>query len=246
MNLRYIAIGLDYETYIMHENKLRYEVQLHTRFISNYFSKEIRKLKFTTDGSYNMISVSLMFNELQCSKLVPSDVLKVYVPFDKKRYEIIKGTGDCSYYLELLEEGFHKAAEFKNIPLNSLINIINQFKAGGFKNEWVHKKKKLKEIDLEVSLFCEFTTNYFQLIITIIRASSKEELVKGALIKTEPYEVLFEKMFKDIVVDKENITITDASNSPRMIISLEDVFKKKFNYQILGDEGIKRILTLRV
>ncbi len=128
MNLRYIALGLDYDTYIKINNDLRYQFQLHTRFISNYFSKAIRKDKFDTNGAFNMISIALLpENKPEPTKIVGIDVLKTYLAFDPKRYEQIKGTGDCSYYLELLEQGFKKASEFKPIPLDILLNLIEEF-----------------------------------------------------------------------------------------------------------------------
>lgn len=243
MNLRYIALGLDYDTYIKKDNKLRYEFQCHTRFISNYFSKAIRKYKFDTNGAFNMISITLCpENKLEPTKITGLDVLKTYLPFDQKRYEKIKGTEDSSYYLELLEQGFKKASELKPIPLDTLLNLIKEFKKGGCKNEWLHKKKRFKEEDLEIILACEFTTNYFQLIATINQISTKKQLVKGVVIRTEPDEVLFDKMFKDIYID-DNIIITDSSDSPRIIIDKEKVFTGKLDFEIRGDKEIQEMLS---
>lgn len=230
MTLRYILLGLDYDAYIKTDNKLRSEFQYHTRFISNYFSKAIRKYKFDTNGIFNMISIALLpENNLKPTKISGADVLKTYLPFDSKRYEQIKETKDCGYYLELLEQGFKKASEFKPIPLDTLLTLIDEFKKGGCKNEWIHKKKRFKDIDLEVILKCEFTTNYFQLIATINQISTKKELVKGIVMKTKPDEIHFDKMFKDILVHENFIVITDASDSAMALINIEDAKKGFFN-----------------
>lgn len=243
MNLRYIELGLDYDTYINSNNDLRYQFLLNTRFISNYFSKAIRKYKFDTNRTFNMLSITLLpENKLELTKITGLNVLKTYLSFDQERYEQIKGTEDCSYYLELLEQGFKKASEFKPIPLDTLLNIIKEFKEKGCKNEWLHKKKRFKEEDLEVILTCEFTTNYFQLIATINQISTKKQLVKGIVIKTEPDEVLFDKMFKDIYIN-DNIIITDSSDSPRIIIDKRKIFTRKFSFEIRGDKEIKEMLS---
>lgn len=243
MTLRYIALGLDYNTYVKKNNDLRYQFQLHTRFISNYFSRAIRKYKFDTNGAFNMISIALLpENELEPTKITAINVLETYLPFNKKRYEQIKGTEDCSYYLELLEQGFKKASEFKPIPLDTLLSLIEEFKKAGCKNEWLHKKKRFKEEDLEVVLTCEFTTNYFQLIATINQISTKKELVKETVIRTEPYEVLFDKMFKDIYMDN-NIIITDSSDNSRIIIDKEKIFAGKLDFEIRGNKEIKEMLS---
>lgn len=246
MNLRYITLGLDYDTYIKIDNKLRYDFQYHTRFISYYFSKAIKKYKFNTKGTFNMVSIALLpKNKLEPTKITGLNVLKTYLPFDEKRYDEIKGTEDCSYYLELLKLGFKKAYEFKPIPLDTLLILIDEFKKGGCKNEWLHKKKRFKDDDLEVILTCEFTTNYFQLIATINQISTKKLLVKGIVIKIEPDEVLFDKMFKDIYID-DNIIITDSSDSPKIIIDKNKIFTGKLNFEIQGDKEIQEILSYKL
>ena len=241
MNLRYIAITLNSET--GYDIDYRYEFKLHTRFISNYLSKEIRKYKFETDGTFNMISVEPTPNKLEECKVVPVDALKVGVPFDKKHYEQIKGTADCEYYLKLLEEGFRKASKCKDVPLDTLLKLIDEFRENECVNEWQHKKKRFKKQDIEVVLDCYFTTLDFRLVATINKFSTKEELCSGVVIRTEPDEVLFDKMFKNILIDEKNIIITDASESPRILINLKDALNKKFNYKLIGDDELKEILS---
>ena len=243
MILRYIALGLHYNTYAELNNNLRYEFQLHTRYISNYFSRGIRKFKFTSPD-FNMISIALLPDkEENIARIIPVDVLETYLVFDLKRYKQKAGTEDCSYYLELLENGFKKVSAFRPIPLHELLNLVEEFKKGGCKNEWLHKKKKFKEEDLEIILKCEFTTNYFQLIITIKQMSTKQVLVNGIIIKTEPDEIFFDKMYKDIFINNDNVIITDASDSPRIIINKKKVFMKKLSFQIRGDKSIKKTLS---
>jgi len=247
MNLYYIHLGLDYYDYIESNNELRYEFQQHTNFIDDYFSKAIRKHKYRTDGTYNMISVSTTEFELKSTKLQGfGDVIGVNLPFDRNRYEKMKGTEDCSYYLELLEEGFKKASEFKEIPLETLLNIIEEFKQGGCKNEWVHKKKRFKEDDLEVVLTCQFTTNYFQLVATINQISTKKEVVRGVLIRTEVGVSIHEGMYKDVLVKDDEILITDKSDSPRIRINKAKIFDGVLDYLVMGDKEIVEMLSYQI
>ena len=107
----------------------------------------------------------------------------------------------------------------------------------------MHKKKRFHDHDLEVVLTCEFTTNYFKLIATINQISTKKELIKGAVMTTEPDEVLFDKMFKEILINDNNINITDASDTPRVLINKRDAFLGKLTFEITGGEKIKKILS---
>jgi hypothetical protein len=241
MNLWYVNIWLNPETGF--DDDYRYEFTLHTRFISNYLSKQIRKYRFNTDGAFNMISVEPTTNEIKECKIVPVAALTVDVPFSKEHYEQIKGTADCEYYLELLEEGFKKAAKFKEVPLDTLLNLINNFRKNGYRNEWRQKKKRFKEQDIEVILDCFFTTTDFRLVTTINKISTKETLCSGVVIRTEPDEICFDKMFKDVLINKESIVITDASDSPRILINLRDAWNKKLSFKLRGDREIKELLS---
>lgn len=243
MNLYYIHLGLDYDTYSSLDNDIRFYFQKRTNFIDDYFSKAIRKIKFKTDGTFNMISVSVNEYEISPTSIVPFDVLNVNLPFNRVEYEELNEIDECHYYLKLLEQGFLKASEFKTIPLESLLNLINEFKSNHFRNEWLHKSKRFKKDDLEIILKCLFTINHFQLIITINQISTKLELVKGIIISTETGVSIHEGMYKDIIVTDKDIIITDKTDSPRIIIIKDDVFTRKLNFTITGDEEIKKILS---
>lgn len=246
MNLRYINIGLDYDTYIEKNNDLRYSFQLSTRFISNFLSREIRKFKFQTDGTFNMISVSLLEERLMDTRIVASNVLECYVLFDPSKYNNVKGTNNCKYYLDLYKEGFIKASEFKSVPLDLLLKLLKEFEENQCKNEWLHKKSKFKNHNLEVELLCEFTTDYFQLVIAITQLSTKEKIVRQPIMKTEPDEVLFDKMFKDILIDKNRLIITDKSDSPRITIDIDSLYSGKLEYEVQGDKELKKILSYKL
>lgn len=243
MKLWYINIWLNPET--GYASDYRYEFKLHTRFISNYLSRQMRKKDnwFETDGTFNMVSVNPMPDNPRECKIVPEDVLKVNVSFDREKYERIKGTKDCEYYLELLEKGFERASRFKKVPLDTLLNLIVDFRKNGYKNEWQHKKKRFMEQDIEVVLNCYFTTLDFRLEAVINKISTKEELCSGIVIRTEPDEILFDKMFKDILVDKKNIIITDSSDSPRILINLKKALNKEFDSKLRGDNELIEILS---
>ncbi|HQU84704.1 MAG TPA: hypothetical protein PKY59_16315 [Pyrinomonadaceae bacterium] len=233
MKLWYVNIWLSPET--GYDQHFRYQFTLHTRFISNYFSKILRKKSnwFETDGSFNMISVEPMPDSLKDCRIVPEKVLTVSVPFDKARYEMIKGTSNYDYYLEMLEAGFRKASNYKQIPLNNLLNLITEFKANGYKNEWIHTNKRFKEYDIEITLICQFTTLDFKLLATINKISTKKPLCFGVILRTDADEICYDKTFKDVFIKEDKIIITDGFDRPSFSINLCDALNKKFNCELL-------------
>jgi hypothetical protein len=123
---------------------------------------------------------------------------------------------------------------------------VKEFKDGGCKNDWLHKKKRFKEDDLEVFLICQFTTNYFQLVITINQISTKKELVSGVLIRTEVGVSIHEGMYKDVLIKNDEILITDKSDSPRIRINKTKVFEGVLDYVVMGDKEIVEILSYQM
>ena len=156
--------------------------------------------------------------------------------FDQERYEWCVGSGDPEYFLESLEIGFHKAADSKLIPLETLLKLICEFRNNGYKNEWLHKRKIFREFDLDVKLNCYFTMHEFRLEVTIARLTSNENLCSEVILQTRPDEVFFDKKFKDILIDERNITVTDFLDKPRFLIDLKKAMGKKFEFEQIPDE----------
>lgn len=243
MKLRYISLGLEYNYYSKADNLLRYDFLLRTRFISNYFSREVRKYKIEVDD-FNMLSIALLPDiNNSYSSLTAINVLEVYLPFKRERYDLVRGTNDYNYYLELYERGFVEASKSSKIPLSILMEILQAFKLGGCLNEWTHKKKQFKSENLNVELKCEFDTNCFQLRLIISSLDTKEIVFNGIIARTEPDEVLFEKMFKDILIEDDKIIVTDNSDRPRFIINKIKAKQGILDYQIEGRSDVKNLLT---
>ncbi|WP_026711854.1 hypothetical protein [Flavobacterium filum] len=246
MILYYISLGLNYRDYITKDNELRFEFQKKTSFINDYFSKKVRKLKFQTDGTFNMISISVSEFEFNSVNYVPLNVLEVNIEFDRSKYESIKNSLDCSYYLEILEQGFKKASEIKSIPLNELLELIEEFKNDGYKNKWTHKKKHFKNEDLEIILNCEYTSLYFELTISINQISKKKKLLSGVIIRTEVGVSIHEGMYKDIIIQDNHIIITDKTDKSRVLINKLKVYNGVLDFKIMGDEEIVKILSYQM
>jgi hypothetical protein len=232
MNLRYIALFTDSDS--GYKDPFRDSFNLNSRFISHYLSVQIRKLKIQTDGSFNMISVAPSKNIKHVCRIVGEKALQVRLAIDKEKYEQMAEVERYEYYLELLEDGYKIAAQYKQIPLEPLLNLHQQFRIGGYKNEWLHKKKKFKEHGIEVSLNCFFTTYDFQLKITVSDIKTKVELISGMVIRTLPDSVCFHHLFRDVIIENEELIITDFLNRPKFKFLLSDILRKKLAFDVMN------------
>ena len=77
MNIRYIALHMDHDS--GYKDPFRDNFNLESRFVSNYLSIQIRKLKIETDGTFNMISVIPSIDIANICKIVGEKTLRARV-----------------------------------------------------------------------------------------------------------------------------------------------------------------------
>lgn len=223
-----------------YNDPFRDDFNLHSRFISNYLSVQIRKLKFLTDGTFNMIAVSPTLDVKHVCRIVGEKALDASIFFNRREYEKLTEIEKYECYLDLLQKGYSICSQYKNIPLEPLLKLHQDFRDNNYKNEWLHKKRKFKEVGIEVDLYCYFTSHYFELEIIVYDIKNKEILISGTVIRTLPNEVCFDYLFKDIVINDDYLSITSFNNKPKFSFLLDDIHRKKFSFEVL-DNGVDYI-----
>lgn len=229
MKLRYIALGLDeYIAGNMYSSIFDY----HTRFICNYLSRMIRKVKFETDGTFNQIYIEV--GEKKAPHIF-LDNLVVSVPFNKEKYEKAIKSKDCSYFADLLERGFEQARHFKPIPYEELLNILNEFKTNKYDNSWLIKQKIFRDENLKVKLMGHLTIDVFYATAHFYTYPKPQELCSGILFSTLPDEIHFAKTISDISVKGRKLFFHDYIFKEDEIIEI-DIDKIKlgeYNYKFI-------------
>ena len=131
------------------------------RFLCNYLSKEVRKLNIAGDGTYNMISVVLSTNHSDCRLRYGTDypdVLSVslHISDDEQReYNAMTDLNDrYEFYLQQLEKGYLYASKFKKVPIAELMKLHEQFRINDYKNEWLWKKRLIRDYGLYIFFKC--------------------------------------------------------------------------------------------
>ena len=236
MKLRYVALHIDSDS--NYEDSFRYYFNDHSRFISNYLSIKIRKFKFETDGTFKMISICPSLSIKHICRIVGDASLQVRVLFNREAYEQMTEIEKNEYYLKLLEDGYNIASKHKSIPFENLLDLNQKFRQGGYINEWQHKRKQLKNYGIEVSLECSFTTQNFQLSLYVNNIKTKEKIVSGVIFTTEPDEICYQPLFKDIIFDDKHIIITEFLDKPKYIFKISDILNGNFKFRI-SKEGFK-------
>lgn len=231
MKIRYIALHINNESKI--DAKFALKFNFRYRFISNFLSRGIRKYNLDSDDSFNMISVVPTLKISAVKDNLSNSVIQAYVPLDIDFYQISNRKERYEYGLKLLEEGYRLCNGFREVPLSKLIMLHNDFRDNNYKNEWIHKKKKSKEHNIEIVLKCIFNEEDFRLEMTVEDLTTKIVLASGLVLRTLPDELFFSKLFKDILINEEEIVITEFHGRPKFKFIVDDLKRGVFDFSIM-------------
>jgi len=233
MKIRYIALDLYdlLDGYYDYYNCLNGSRFLWNRFfITHYLSKAIRKCKIETNG-FNMFLINLNPKDL-CIRYNVYDrsdtVLRTYMPFTKedlwKFSSLTKQEDRYEYYLELLENGYMYAlSQGYEFGQDKLLELHHKFREGGYKNEWLWKKKLFRDKDMYVFFKCALTTFKFTLTLEVYNAKQTQCLLKEVIFRTAPDSLLYDKDIRNLVIDDGKMTITDFLCHPLLSIDINDL-----------------------
>lgn len=247
--LRYINLAANLEQdLIIDTNKFSFNA----RFLCNYLSKEVRKLNIAGDGTYNMISVVLSTNHSDCRLRYGTDYLDVlsvslHISDDEQReYNAMTDLNDrYEFYLQQLEKGYLYASKFKKVPIAELIKLHEQFRINDYKNEWLWKKRLIRDYGLYIFFKCYFTTFEFRLELEAYDIHKTALLTKGVVFRTGPDEIFFDKDFRKLEIQNGKLMILDFLDKPNFEIDLATLAKGIFNVRPIEysrNDGYKNLI----
>ncbi len=198
-----------------------------SRCLCNYLEREVlKKLKFACDG-FNRIVICLVPTPGDDVYVNSCQVACVEIQVDHEEYTSKQGHELAIYYIAKLREGLMKCAQSVPIPLEALLQGIDDFIAGGMKNRWIHRSKKLGGQGLKAELDCELTLNEFILRIRVYQGPHL--LLDEVVLQTDPDEIAFAFRFHDLVVLDGVLTVTSKNTDSPWSRRLDQVLDKKLS-----------------
>ena len=241
MKLRHINLTLDDNYFYLNEDdrNLCDSFDFQCAFINDYITRNVRKLKYETKHDFVFLEI-LLSPHIQADKKVipfPHDkAIDVYVPFDRQYYEREKDNPDCHFYLDMIREGIVTLNEFTPLPVEGIFAIMDEFVAGKCVNEWVYKKKRFKEHDLQIVLRCEFTRDYFQVRLIANSITKKEKLTEGIFLRTEPNPFAFSGLYSDIELVGDKLVLGRTLYNLFYMIKVDDLKAGIFSVSLFSDQ----------
>jgi hypothetical protein len=179
------------------------------RYIGNYLGRPLKAAKFKTEG-YNKLIVEGQRVPVEMCGIEPETALVAPVHFDQSRYDNLGPDEHHEFFLGMYIEGIEKANRDFPIPYDVLMEGIEDFRKGGYKNEWVHQRKLLKPLGVHANLLCDMDTHRFRLRLCLERKGNV--IFDRYILETLPDEVIFDHQFKDVVAMGDTIVVRTKMN----------------------------------
>lgn len=243
MKLRYIALWINYFHDSGVNDKFKDKFSYNTSFVNNYLSRQVRKCKIET-GDWNMISVELSKNvDADCAKLSlvfkSVDVILKTTDEELKMYSMMPKSEQCEFYLQKLEQGYELARSVCDFDTSMLYTLHNQFRSQGCKNEWLFKKKTLKDYGILVSLDCSLSYAEFNLFLSVYNMKTKDLIARKSVFRTFPDEIFFAKQIRKASFGTNKLVILDFLERPECVFHYRDLAKGNIIVNILDEDDAK-------
>lgn len=214
-----------------------------TDFIGNWMSRKVRLLKLPTDGTFNQINVVLSPYDDRCYTDV-FRILQVEYHFsqeDIQNYLSLKNEDDrLNFYIELLKKGLRRAAQYKDINLDVLIALVEEFQNNEYRNEWLFKSKTIRERNIRVVFMRCFTTYAFELKLYLYDKKNKL-IAEKTVFKIYPDEIFVQGLFHSITKDSNHLYIDNTFDRHVLSFSLNDLERGIIKEVLLNEEKKKYI-----
>ncbi len=213
MLLRHIYLYLNLDEY---SEELATRFGFRTRYICNFLERRIKTLKYHTDGFSKICVQGKHFPEEACP-VIPENAVAPSVKFNQERYRMLGPDEHHEFFIKMLLEGFEKCARYHPIPLAEMKEEIENFRSGGYKNNWIHQSKLLRPAGLRASLLCSLDTERFVLTLKLERRD--ETVFMEPILETKPDEIIFEHRFKELTLADDSVIVKNKFGEK--IFSLE-------------------------
>lgn len=205
-----------------------YETYYIESYLEGYLKRDkaFKEYYKNTPKEDKILIVSVRFNNNENSVRRFKDARSLVLRIKDNRNEAmytLRGSKRAEVVLCMIEDTLNELD--KHIPMikTTLQKGIEEFRSGGYKNVWTHKKKRMKGVGI-VKLACELTQVKF---ILSLELETKDEIYKTVVYEKEPQDIIFYH-YKNLVFDGEKIMITErVSDKPFYEITVDDLMSQK-------------------
>lgn len=139
-------------------------------------------------------------------------------------------------YLSLLEEGYRASGCLNEEPIGQLLQLHQPFRENGYRNEWLFKKKPVREFGIYLYFKCYFTSFEFRLELEVYDLKQTRLITKGVVMRIGPDEIFYDKDFRSISIDKGELTVLNFLSHPSFSFDLSRLAAGEFHVRYHPEE----------
>lgn len=125
----------------------------------------------------------------------------------------------------MLVDGLERCARSHKIPLVELLGAVDEFRRGGYRNEWTHQRKILRPVGLHASLQCRLDSERF--VLTLRLENKGATVFEQDILETKPDELIFAHRFKEVVLEECDIVVKDKFGKPTFAVSVSSLLSSR-------------------
>lgn len=205
------------------DNIYRSHFDFHVFFIGYYLSRQLAKIKFITDGSFDAINI--VVGETSKAMELINKGITYFAILDLNVYNSLTDEDRCIYVMELLRGALMEISRKKLIPLNQLLNGCNELVESGLVYRWDFCHIRITDFRLKIKFNCELSTYDFKLNIIVCKDGEKKPFCEGNVIRTKPDDVFFSFISKKIHHDNGILIFTTKWDVPLFYLNISDLNK---------------------
>ncbi|UXB14611.1 hypothetical protein K7565_12435 [Stenotrophomonas maltophilia] len=175
-----------------------------TRYICNYLERHLKKLRFRTAG-FNKICIQGSKLETATWAVQGAHAVVPRVSFNASVYEALDDDKRHELYIAMILDGLSGLAEHHVIPISEILDGIAEFRAGGYKNEWVHQTKYYRTDRVRATLHCSLKPNNFSMTLDI--SKDGHTVLKEVILECLPDEIIFAHRLGSLEWCEDTITV---------------------------------------
>lgn len=215
MLLKHIYLYLNLDEY---PDELSSTFGFRTRYICNFIERSLKRLRFHTED-FSKICVQGTDTPEESCPVRFENAANPTVKFDLNRYKALGPNEHHEFFIAMLLEGIEKCGRHHSIPLGSIKEAIQDFRHLGYRNEWIHQVKLLRQAGLRASLICSLDSSRF--LLTLLLERHGEIIYRQPVLETKPDELIFAYKFKEVALEDDTVVVLNKFGKPTFSIDLE-------------------------
>lgn len=186
------------------DREYRSEFGFQTRYICNFVRRRIAVAKFRTEGFGSVAVQGCLVSTDDC-RIEGENVLVGPVAFDREAFDSLARDERPEFAINMLLGGLRKCAQSYELPLSTIEETIEEFRRGGYRNEWTHSRKTFRRLGLKATLKCAMDDSRFALTLEVGRRGTP--VFNDVVLETRPDETIFAYRFKEVVVEEDALVV---------------------------------------